>query len=144
MNNEVNAQKIGYKAIKKELPERMKSVLDQMAALGDCTYSELANACGVNANLVTNRLSDLQKVGLIKRVGIKEYNGSKQSIFRVCSEVEAKEIQRSLYVEYRTKREDLETDYITLSDKTQTTKELIKTRIEYYKVKIDLLLRFAV
>lgn len=140
----MNAQKEGYKSIINELPERMLSVLKQIEQLGVCTYSELASAYGVNTNLVTNRISDLQKVGLIKKIGTRESNGRPQTIFKVCTTDEAKEIQRQLYTEYRTKREDLETDFITLTDKSETTKDLIKARIGYYKNKIDLLLRFAV
>ncbi|MRN02718.1 hypothetical protein D1001_05315 [Riemerella anatipestifer] len=140
----MNAQKEGYKAIIKELPERMTTVLKQIEQLGECTYTELANAYNINTNLVTNRISDLQKVGLIRKIGTKECNGRQQTIFKVCSLDEAKKIQKQLYIEYRSKREDLETDFITLANKTETTKDLIRGKIEYYKTKIDLLMRFAV
>lgn len=70
----MNAQKEGYKAIIKELPERMTTVLKQIEQLGECTYTELANAYNINTNLVTNRISDLQKVGLIRKIGTKECN----------------------------------------------------------------------
>lgn len=140
----VNAQKEAYKAIVNELPERMLSVLKLIEKLNGCTYSELARVYGISANLVTNRVSDLQKVGLIKKIGTKEYNGRMQTIFKVCTADEARKIQQDLYIEYRTKREELERDFLTLADKSETTKDLIKSRINYYKTKIDLLMRFVV
>lgn len=55
-----------YLKIKDTITERMNEILSVIEKIQPCTYEDIADELKTRTNLVTNRLNELEKTGLIR------------------------------------------------------------------------------
>lgn len=143
-NRNLTPKKQAYELIKPQIPERLIEVLEVIKEIQPCNYKELAKFLKARDNSTTNRLSELEKIGLIEKKGeIKQQGGKSLSLFVVCDEVEAREKQRQLLEKYRTEREAQQKAMET-PDLPEVSYNLIKNRITRLTDMIRLINKFRV
>lgn len=133
-----------YLKVKDTIPERMSTVLKCINEIQPCTYKEVVSKLNSASNTVTNRMSELVRVGLIKISGTIFRHGSNHNQYSICSEEEARENQRQLYREYRTEKDDLTNDLKLLVHGSEKGKKHVQRRISYCYDKLKLLNRYRV
>jgi predicted ArsR family transcriptional regulator len=132
-----------YLKIKDTITERMNEVLEVIGKIQPCTYEDIADTLKTRTNLVTNRLHELEKTGLIRVSDRIKQKGNTRSLFVVCNEDETKELQEKLFLKYRTEKEDLEAAFQYVQD-NPAAKDIIKRRVVYCKYKLLLLNKYAI
>lgn len=132
-----------YRKIEGSIGERMNEVLEVIRKIQPCTYEDIADELNVKTNLVTNRLNELEKAGLIRVTGRIKQKGNTRSLFCVCTEEEAKKLQEEFQSKYRFEKEDLETAFQKVQD-NPAARDVIKRRVNYCKYKLRLLTKFAI
>ncbi|MDY6024670.1 hypothetical protein [Bergeyella zoohelcum] len=133
-----------FKKITENLTERLQETLKAIEEIQPTTYQQITRYMKTTTNISTSRISDLKALGLICSAGTTRVYGNTQDLFRICTEEEAREIQKGLFAKYRTAKEDLERAYLELTDQTPKAKEVIKGKITHYKNKLRLLNKYAV
>lgn len=132
-----------YRKVRGSIAERMNEVLEVIGKIQPCTYEDIADELKTRTNLVTNRMSELEKVGLIRVTDRIKQKGNTRSLFSVCTEEEAKQLQNEFLNKYRLEKEDLETAFYKVQD-NPTAKDVIKRRVNYCKYKLRLLTKYAI
>ena len=133
-----------YLKVKDVIPERMRTILNCIREIQPCTYKDVVLELNSASNKVSNRMSELVRVGMIQISGTITKNGTKHTQYRTCTEEEAKEKQKELYREYRTEKDDLTNDLKGLVFGSEKTKNLIRGRISYCYDKLKLLNKYRV
>lgn len=132
-----------YRKIRGSIAERMNEVLEVIKKIQPCTYEDIADELKTRTNLVTNRMSELERVGLIRVSDRVKQKGNTRSLFSVCTEDEAKQLQEEFLSKYRFEKEDLETAFQKVQD-NPAAKDVIKRRVNYCKYKLRLLTKYAI
>ena len=132
-----------YLKIKGSIAERMNDVLVVIEKIQPCTYEDIADELKTRTNLVTNRMSELEKVGLIRVTDRVKQKGNTRSLFCVCTEEEAKQLQEEFLIKYKSEKEDLETAFQKVQE-NPAAKDIIKRRVTYCKYKLRLLTKYAI
>lgn len=132
-----------YLKVKGSIAERMNEVLEVIGKIQPCTYEDIADELKTRTNLVTNRMSELEKVGLIKVADRIKQKGNTRSLFIVCTEEEAKQLQEKFLNKYKLEKKDLETAIHMVQD-NPTAKDIIRRRVNYCKYKLRLLTKYAI
>jgi predicted ArsR family transcriptional regulator len=132
-----------YRKVRGSIAERMNEVLEVIGKIQPCTDEDIADELKTRTNLVTNRMSELEKVGLIRVSDRIKQKGNTRSLFSVCTEEEAKQLQEEFLNKYRLEKEDLETAFHKVQD-NPTAKDVIKRRVNYCKYKLRLLTKYAI
>lgn len=132
-----------YLKIKDTITERMNEILSVIERIQPCTYEDIADELKTRTNLVTNRLNELEKTGLIRVSDRVKQKGNTRSLFVVCSEEETKELQEGFFLKYRTEKEELESAFLQIQD-NPAAKDVIKRRVTYCKYKLRLLNKYAI
>jgi len=132
-----------YLKIKGSIAGRMNEILEVIGKIQPCTYEDIADELKTRTNLVTNRISELEKVGLIHVSDRVKQKGNTRSLFSICTEEEAKQLQEKFLNKYKLEKEDLETAFHKVQD-NPTAKEIIKRRVNYCKYKLRLLTKYAI
>ncbi|MEY8761736.1 hypothetical protein [Chryseobacterium tongliaoense] len=132
-----------YLKIKDTIAERMNEVLAVIGRIQPCTYEDIADELKTRTNLTTNRISELEKVGLIRVTGRVKQKGNTRSLFSVCNEEEAKRLQEEFLIKYKSEKEDLETAFQKVQE-NPAAKNIIKRRVTYCKYKLRLLTKYAI
>ena len=132
-----------YLKIKDTITERMNEILSVIEKIQPCTYEDIADELNTRTNLVTNRLNELEKTGLIRVSDRIKQKGNTRSLFIVCSEDETRELQEGFFLKYRTEKEELESAFLQIQD-NPSAKDIIKRRVTYCKYKLRLLNKYAI
>ena len=132
-----------YLKIKDTITERMNEILSVIEKIQPCTYEDIADKLKTRTNLVTNRLNELEKTGLIRVSDRIKQKGNTRSLFVVCSEDETRELQEGFFLKYRTEKEELESAFLQIQD-NPSAKDIIKRRVSYCKYKLRLLNKYAI
>ncbi|GAA5096619.1 hypothetical protein GCM10023210_30600 [Chryseobacterium ginsengisoli] len=132
-----------YLKIKDTITERMNEILSVIKRIQPCTYEDIADELKTRTNLVTNRLNELEKTGLIRVSDRIKQKGNTRSLFVVCNEDETKELQEKFFLKYRTEKEELESAFLQIQD-NPAAKDVIKRRVTYCKYKLRLLNKYAI
>lgn len=128
-----------YQLVKPEILGQMVKVLNAMKEIQPCSYKQVAEFIDKEVNSVSNRMSELESVGLIKKLK----GETRRSLYVVRNEVEARERQRELFQEYSIEKENLEKDII-IPNISETSYNLIKRKINYCNDKLKLLNKFKI
>lgn len=99
-----------YIKMRNKITENMEDVLEAIRTLQPCTYTDVADHLERPLNSITNRISELVKIGLIDVRGVREYNGYNRSLFVVCDKETAKNLQNKLLEKFVAEKNDLEND----------------------------------
>lgn len=143
-NRNYTPKKQAYELIKPQIPERLTEVLEAIKEIQPCHYKAVAKYLQARDNNTTNRISELEKIGLIKKVGeVEQENKRSLSLFAVCDEVEAREEQGQLLEKYQAEREAQQKAMET-PDLPEITYNLIKNRITRLTDMIRLINKFRV
>lgn len=132
-----------YLKIKDTITERMNEILSVIEKIQPCTYEDIADELRTRTNLVTNRLNELEKTGLIRVSDRIKQKGNTRSLFVICNEEETRELQEQFFIKYRTEKEELESAFLQIQD-NPSAKDIIKRRVNYCKYKLRLLTKYAI
>ena len=130
--------------VKDRIPPRMEYVLQAIKKIQPCTYKNVADELGEPAHLITNRISELVKVGMVTTDEFTYPDGRQMSLFRTCTIAEAKAKQKVLFREYSSERVALIKDLAKLDEMSENTKKLLQNRISFCDDKLKFLTRFKV
>lgn len=130
--------------VKKDLTERMLSVLKAIEKLQPCTYLEVETYLDRRSNSVTNRITELVSVGLVYVIGKIRIGKHSYTVYHTSSREQAKELQKWFFIKYRSEIDDLEQTYHKLDKDDHTAKKVIKERIKRIKFKQKLLSDYTV
>ena len=97
-----------YLKMRNKITENMEDVLEAIRTLQPCTYTDVADHLERPLNSITNRISELVKIGLIDVRGVREHNGYRRSLFYVCDHSTAKNLQNKLLEKFVAEKKDLE------------------------------------
>lgn len=132
-----------YLKIRNKISENMEEVLGAIRTLQPCTYTDVAEYLERPINSITNRISELVKIGLIDVRGVREHNGYSRSLFYVCDRETAKNLQNKLLEKFIAEKNDLEND-LRNGNLSENAKNLIKVRLVALYAQLRRIKRFRV
>ncbi len=132
-----------YIKMRNKISENMEEVLGAIQTLQPCTYTDVAEYLQRPINSITNRISELVKIGLIDVRGVQEHNGYNRSLFYVCDHSTAKNLQNKLLEKFVAEKKDLEND-LSKGGLSEHAKNLISVRLVALYAQLRRITRFRV
>lgn len=132
-----------YLKMRNKITENMEDVLEAIRTLQPCTYTDVADHLERPLNSITNRISELVKIGLIDVRGVREHNGYNRSLFYVCDHSTAKNLQNKLLEKFIAEKKDLEND-LSKGGLSENTKNLISVRLVALYTQLRRITRFRI
>ena len=132
-----------YIKMRNKITENMEDVLEAIRTLQPCTYTDVADHLERPINSITNRISELVKIGLIDVRGVREHNGYNRSLFVVCDHSTAKNLQNKLLEKFVAEKKDLEND-LSKNGLSEHAKNLISVRLVALYAQLRRITRFRV
>ena len=132
-----------YIKMRNKITENMEDVLEAIRTLQPCTYTDVADHLERPINSITNRISELVKIGLIDVRGVREHNGYSRSLFYVCDKETAKNLQNKLLEKFIKEKKDLESD-LSKGGLSEHAKNLISVRLVALYAQLRRITRFRV
>lgn len=132
-----------YLKMRNKITENMEDVLEAIKRLQPCTYTDVADHLQRPLNSITNRISELVKIGLIDVRGVREHNGYKRSLFYVCDHSTAKNLQNKLLEKFIAEKKDLEND-LRNGGLSENTKNLLQVRLVAIYAQLRRITRFRI
>lgn len=139
----MDAKTEAYLKMRNKISDNMEEVLGAIKTLQPCTYTDVSEYLERPINSITNRISELVKIGLIDVGGVQEHNGYNRSLFVVCDHSTAKNLQNKLLQKFISEKKDLEDD-LGKFDLSEKSKNLLKVHLADLYVKLRRITRFRV
>ncbi|GEM_PF-1012579 len=132
-----------YLKIRNKISDNMEEVLGAIRTLQPCTYTDVAEYLQRPINSITNRISELVKIGLIDVRGVREHNGYNRSLFVVCDHSTAKNLQNKLLEKFIAEKKDLEND-LRNGGLSENTKNILQVRLVAIYAQLRRITRFRI
>ncbi len=132
-----------YLKMRNKITENMEDVLEAIKRLQPCTYTDVADYLERPINSITNRISELVKVGLVDVRGSRECNGYRRSLFVVSDHATAKNLQNKLLEKFIAEKKDLEND-LSKGGLSDHAKNLISVRLVALYTQLRRIKRFRI
>lgn len=132
-----------YIKMRNKITENMEDVLEAIKKLQPCTYTDVADHLQRPINSITNRISELVKIGLVFTDGSVEVDGNRRSLFVVCDHETAKNLQNKLLEKFIAEKKDLEND-LRNGGLSENTKNLLQVRLVALYAQLRRITRFRI
>ena len=132
-----------YLKVREKITDNMVDVLEAIQKLQPCTYTDVAEYLERPLNSITNRISELVKIGLIDVRGVRQHNGYNRSLFVVCDHSTAKNLQNKLLEKFIAEKKDLEND-LRNGGLSENTKNLLQVRLVAIYAQLRRITRFRI
>lgn len=132
-----------YLKVREKITDNMVDVLEAIQKLQPCTYTDVSEYLHRPINSITNRISELVKIGLVFTDGSVEVDGYRRSLFMVCDHATAKNLQNKLLEKFIAEKKDLEND-LSKGGLSEHAKNLISVRLVALYTQLRRITRFRV
>ena len=132
-----------YQMVLEKLPERLHATLEAIKKIQPCTYQDLTLYLNTRDNATTSKITELERIGLIKKAGEVLKQKRHLTLFCACDEVETRERQTEFIHKYTTEKDQLEGD-LNKGNLSMSGIRILKKKIIYYYEILRLLNKFKV